>query len=162
AGADRYAISFPSTGPITLDPGESTSLTVTFNPTQLGAAPATLSVPHSVALSPLTISLSGNGQSPPATSGTATVELDSVRTMSGSSTYSSGSFKITNNSTAGQSIQSVRIDVSTALLPDVAFDPHGTAGDPVGKDFTPNSGASQTGLQGRQFGGALHNGFQVL
>ena len=108
------------------------------------------------------VALSGAGQPLPVTSGAATIEVDSGGTISASSTYSSGSFKIINNSPSGQKIASVRVDISSALLPDVVFDPNGTAGDPVGKGFTADSGASQTGLQGHVYGSPLHTGFQAL
>ena len=62
------------------------------------------------------------------------------------STFSNGSFKIENNSVDGQNIESVNIDLSTALLPDMVFDPNGTAGDEVAKCFTADSGAEATGL----------------
>lgn len=55
--------------------------------------------------------------------------------LSSSSTNSTGSFQIENLSTGGVRITSVTIDTATALLPDVVFDPAGTAGDPDGKAF---------------------------
>ncbi|AFY68806.1 hypothetical protein Pse7367_0498 [Thalassoporum mexicanum PCC 7367] len=68
-----------------------------------------------------------------------------------SSTYSSGSFQISNNSDSGIQIERVVIDISTAILPDLIFDPFGTAGDPIGKDFTPDSGESATGQDSHTF-----------
>ena len=59
--------------------------------------------------------------------------------MATSSTFNTGSFKIENLSTGGQQIQHVHIDISTSVLPDLVFDTNGAAGDPVAKDFTPNS-----------------------
>ena len=53
-----------------------------------------------------------------------------------SSTYNINSFLIDNDSAAGQSITRVEISLAGAILPDVVYDPDGTAGDPVGKDFT--------------------------
>ncbi len=52
------------------------------------------------------------------------------------STYGSGSFHVFNESTGGQKIQSVTFDLTTAILPDIVFDPSGTGGDVVGKGFT--------------------------
>jgi len=63
------------------------------------------------------------------------------------STYNNGSFTITNNSTGEVQIESIAFDLSSALLPDVVFDPVGNAGDVGGKCFTANSGASSVGLQ---------------
>jgi hypothetical protein len=62
------------------------------------------------------------------------------------STYNSGSFQVTNTSTGGESITRLRLDLSTALLPDLVFDPTGAAGDLVAKCFTADAGAAQTGL----------------
>ena len=67
-----------------------------------------------------------------------TVPVDPGGGINGS-TFNSNAFKITNNSTGGVTITSVRFDLSTALLPDVVFDPFGTAGDTVAKGFTPDS-----------------------
>jgi len=60
-----------------------------------------------------------------------------------SSTYGWGSFKLVNESTGGQSITRLRIDNSTAIVPDGVFDPYGTAGDVIGKVFTFDSGQMQ-------------------
>ncbi|HEY5706892.1 MAG TPA: malectin domain-containing carbohydrate-binding protein [Terrimicrobiaceae bacterium] len=72
------------------------------------------------------------------------------------STYNFGSFKIENLSTGGQKIQSVSYDLRTSILPDVVFDPLGTAGDTVSKGFQVNSN-SGTGLIGGIFE-LPHNG----
>lgn len=55
--------------------------------------------------------------------------------ITNSSTNTTGSFQLENTSTGGQKIVSARIDLSTALLPDIVFDPAGTAGDLDGKAF---------------------------
>jgi len=52
-----------------------------------------------------------------------------------SSTNSGGSIQVENLSTSGQKIVSIKLDLSTAMLPDVVFDPAGTAGDTDGKGF---------------------------
>lgn len=62
------------------------------------------------------------------------------------STVSGGSISIENTSQNGQLIESVTIDLSTAILPDIVFDPDGVAGDNTGKAFEANVGASETGL----------------
>ncbi len=76
----------------------------------------------------------------------ATVVIDPPTGGINASTFSAGSFKITNNSPDGQKIESLSLDLSTAILPDMVFDPDGTAGDKVAKCFTPDSGAAITGL----------------
>ena len=62
------------------------------------------------------------------------------------STFGAGSFSIENLSTTAD-ITGVTIDLRTAILPDLVFDPtDGTpAGDPVDKCLEPSSGASDTG-----------------
>ena len=64
------------------------------------------------------------------------------------STYTNGSFVIENTSTGGEQIVSVRIKLASGFLPDMIFDPDGLAGDNVAKPFTPNTGATATGLLG--------------
>ena len=62
------------------------------------------------------------------------------------STVAGGSIKIENTSTGGQKITSVQLDLSTSILPDLVFDPTGSAGDNTGKDFTADQGGTATGL----------------
>jgi hypothetical protein len=78
-----------------------------------------------------------------------------------SSTFTSGSFRVTNTSAGGQQIASVRFDLSTSLLPDLVFDPNGTGGDVVGKGFTVNSNPG-VGTIGHDFGGLHDGGFDIL
>lgn len=73
------------------------------------------------------------------------------------STVAGGSLSVENTSTNGQKITSVSFDLSTAMLPDIVFDPDGTAGDNTGKGFTPNNGESQTGFVGSSLD-SPHNG----
>ncbi len=63
------------------------------------------------------------------------------------STFGRGSFRITNLSSAGERILRLRIDLRSAVLQDLVFDPAGLAGDPVAKCFTPiGTDARATGL----------------
>jgi large repetitive protein len=55
------------------------------------------------------------------------------------SSYGNGSFIVTNTSSSGEKITTVRLDMSTAIFPKIVFDPDGLAGDVVGKPFTLNS-----------------------
>jgi len=64
------------------------------------------------------------------------------------STWNNNSFKITNTSSGGEQIVAVRFRLASSLLPDMIFDPDGTAGDHTAKGFTPNSGDVATGLAG--------------
>ncbi|WP_435361659.1 malectin domain-containing carbohydrate-binding protein [Haloarchaeobius sp. DFWS5] len=61
------------------------------------------------------------------------------------STYGAGSFQVTN--TGDSDITSVTFDLGSAHLPDVVFDPVGTAGDSGAKCLEANSGAATTGYQ---------------
>ncbi len=57
-------------------------------------------------------------------------------TLNNSSSNTGMSFKLTNTSTGGQKIVSAKLELGTAMLPDVVFDPLGTAGDTDGKAFS--------------------------
>ena len=78
------------------------------------------------------------------------------------STTTSGSFQISNTSLGNQDITRISIDLSTAVLPEMVFDPEGLAGDTAGKDFTPDSGAHRVGLQNHKFFKSRNNGFNSL
>jgi hypothetical protein len=78
-----------------------------------------------------------------------------------SSTFTSGSFRVTNASPGAQQIASVRFDLSTSLLPDLVFDPNGTGGDTLGKGFTVDSNPG-VGAIAHSFGGLHDGGFDVL
>lgn len=62
------------------------------------------------------------------------------------STYNSGSFVLENLSVQGVRIVRVRLDLSTALLPDLVFDPLGLAGDTVARCLTIDSNPGLVGL----------------
>ncbi len=161
ANGAQFSDSFNDAAPVVLQPGQSTTIFVTFSPTSAGAKTAQLSIAHDGVSAPLTISLSGSGSSSAATA-SAKVTIDPGGTIDDSSTYDSGAFRITNLSTGGQTIQSVRFNLATAFFVDQVFDPNGTAGDPTGKTFTPDSGASQTGQSSFAFSGANGGGFSIL
>ncbi len=72
------------------------------------------------------------------------------------STFSPGSFLIENTSLEGQQITTVQIDLTTAIFPDMVFDPDGTAGDTTAKGFTVDSDPG-VGLTGHSYAGP-HNG----
>jgi glucose/arabinose dehydrogenase len=63
-----------------------------------------------------------------------------------SSSAEPGAMTLTNKSTSGQWIQTVVIDLSSAILPDILFDPDAVAGDSAGKTLTSDSDASLVGL----------------
>lgn len=71
----------------------------------------------------------------------ARVAFDTQGNLPGSSTFGGGLF-ITNNSVGAANITSVSIDLSTAVFPNMVFDPVGTAGDATAQCVTI---VSQTG-----------------
>ena len=78
------------------------------------------------------------------------------------STHTAGSFQITNNSGSGQLIEKVIIDLSTAIFPDMVFDPNGTAGDDFAKAFTADAGSAATGYSSTTMTDAHDNGFDGM
>ena len=60
-GGFPYAVTFEDTQPIILSPGESTVVTVDYEPTTVATHNATLNIPHSGDNSPITVSLTGSG-----------------------------------------------------------------------------------------------------
>ncbi|MFN7118381.1 MAG: T9SS type A sorting domain-containing protein, partial [Saprospiraceae bacterium] len=75
----------------------------------------------------------------------------------------SGGFRVENQSTNGEKITKVIFDLSTGVIPELVFDPNGTAGDAVAKGFTPgnNTGVS-TGVTTHNFTNAYEGGFYRL
>ena len=62
------------------------------------------------------------------------------------STYGNNSLMISNTSTGGLKITALILDLRSALLPDLVFDPVGAAGDVTGKCFTANDGTVAVGV----------------
>jgi hypothetical protein len=75
------------------------------------------------------------------------------------STFNSSSFVVGNDSLNGERLSELRIDLSTALLPDVVFDPFGQAGDAVAKSYTLDGGLKQASYVFEQ---PRDGGFDVL
>jgi len=78
------------------------------------------------------------------------------------STYTTGSFEVENLSDQGETITSIRLDLSTSLLPDLVFDPFGVAGDVVAKDLQPNGGTVATGFLSHEFALPHDGGFDAV
>ncbi len=81
--------------------------------------------------------------------------------LDSASTYSAGSFRLVNQS-ATASISSVAIDLATAAISDIVFDPLGTAGDSAFKDLTIDSGAFETGYASRLFSADNAGGYDQI
>lgn len=62
------------------------------------------------------------------------------------STYNANSYNVRNDSLGGQSITQVRIEFAKTLLPDLVYDPAGTAGDREARCLIANTGATATGF----------------
>ncbi|MEM6764503.1 MAG: multicopper oxidase domain-containing protein [Bacteroidota bacterium] len=90
-------------------------------------------------------------QDNPNSNGMATISLDTDSDNIDASTHNASSFQITNNSPGSKEIEKVTIDLSTAWLPDLVFDPGGGAGDAFGKTLTSDTGGSATGFDSFQF-----------
>ncbi|MDT0608489.1 malectin domain-containing carbohydrate-binding protein [Croceitalea rosinachiae] len=79
------------------------------------------------------------------------------------STFGNTSFNIENTASNGASITNVTFDLSSAIIPEVVFDPNGSAGDATFKGFTPNNGTdTATGVSGHTFTDAYEGGFYGL
>ncbi|MBN1680760.1 MAG: choice-of-anchor D domain-containing protein [Anaerolineae bacterium] len=144
-GADAAAFATSFVGPVTVQPGSSTNIELTFTPTTSGQKNADLAITHNGINSPVMVGLLGTDTSSGSDTASALVEITPGGTIN-ASTYTSQTFKVTNTSTDNQQIVSVRFDLGTAILPDMVFDPNGIAGDVVAKCFTPDAGAASTGL----------------
>jgi len=77
------------------------------------------------------------------------------------STFDKDSFALRNNSTNGQKIDQVRIDLSTAVFPDMIFDPYGQGGDTLAKDLHVDHGGS-AGFDAHRYDDPHGGGFDVL
>ncbi len=81
-----------------------------------------------------------------------------------SSTFADNSFKITNST--DQNIVSISLDLSTAIFPDLVYDPTGEAGDSASKNFVidvdPTSNPAISGVTSHEFLKPRDGGFDVL
>ena len=77
------------------------------------------------------------------------------------STFNSDSFILRNLATNDQRITFISIDLSTAVFPDMVFDPYGQGGDTVDKDLKVDYKGG-TGFAGHRYGGEHGGGFDIL
>ena len=77
------------------------------------------------------------------------------------STYDKDSFILRNMSSNGQKINFVSIDLSTAVFPDMVFDPYGLGGDTLAKDLKVDYKGS-TGFSGHRYLGEHGGGFDIM
>lgn len=78
------------------------------------------------------------------------------------STFNSGSFIIQNLADNPHHITKVRFDLSTAVFPDMVFDPNGGAGDHVAKDVTIDEADGGVRYAGRSYFSEHDLGFDIL
>lgn len=77
------------------------------------------------------------------------------------STYNSSSFQLENISQGGEQLIELRIDLSSAIFPDMVFDPFGTAGDKVAKDVTVDLRQGLS-FDGHSYEAPRDDGFDIL
>lgn len=77
------------------------------------------------------------------------------------STFNANAFVVGNQSVNGAQLLEMRIDLSTAIFPDMVFDPFGTAGDTVAKDLTIDVKEGMS-LSGHSYEQPRDGGFDVL
>ncbi|MCI0492970.1 MAG: hypothetical protein L0Z07_08540, partial [Planctomycetes bacterium] len=111
---------------------------------------------------PVTWDYLGIVSNPQAGNAAAKIEIYTMGSIRNSSTARDDSFRIYNNSTFGKRIDSITIDLSTSFMPDMVYDPNGTAGDTAGIAFTPNTGGAITGQTGYTYSAPHDGGFDVL
>ncbi|MBZ8181001.1 malectin domain-containing carbohydrate-binding protein [Oscillatoria salina] len=93
--------------------------------------------------------------------GKALFQIDPPGSNIHNSTYNNGSFSFKNESQNGLKIANISLDLSTAIFPDLVFDPYGQAGDPVGKDFQVNNEGG-TGYNGFSYDSLHDDGYDVV
>ncbi len=159
-GSASFQDSFDNTTRVTIAPGASINLTVNFLPTSVGSKSASLEIAHSGSNSSMVVPLSGQAINE---TGSSKALFSITPTADGinASTFESSSFKISNNSTGGERITKLRIDLSTSILRDMVFDPFGLAGDTASKGFTVDSDPG-TGFSGFNYANPHDGGFDVL
>jgi len=95
--------------------------------------------------------------------GEATLAVLAGESNVDASTWAPGSFTVAN--TGGQAVESVTLDLRSTVLPDMVYDPLGTAGDTVAKAFTVDSGVG-TGYAGYSLSvphdGVASDGYDAL
>jgi hypothetical protein len=103
---------------------------------------------------------------PIVSSSTALFTINSGNNLESASS-ADNSFKIVNNSPDGQKITKVVFDLSTAVFPDLVFDPNNAIADlATAKAFTANTGSAATGFTTANYlqahGGNVANGYNQL
>jgi hypothetical protein len=135
ADGDSVSLSLSqSPGFVTLSNGE---ITITPQDGDAANSPYTVEVTADDGTDTTTESFQVTVEEPAAQTTSASVAITPNSGVE-ASTYNGGSFQVTN--TGDTNIQTLTLDTSETMLPDMVFDPFNTAGDDVGKEFTLDSG----------------------
>ncbi|MBV9609817.1 MAG: choice-of-anchor D domain-containing protein, partial [Acidobacteria bacterium] len=112
ANAAEFAVT-PTTFPITVAPGASTTVNVTLTPTSTGPKSATLTIAHNAPASPQTVQLTGNGTAPSVALAPTTISFGNqvINTAS-----SQSPLVITNNGTANLVITAIGVTGTDAAV----------------------------------------------
>jgi len=122
-----------------------TSTTTTTNTTSTTAAPGTSTTTTTDATSTTTTTGTTTTTMVSSSGAEAFVTITPTGGIN-ASTYNANSYNVRNDSTSGQSITQVRVEFADTLLPDLVFDPAGTAGDLAASCLSASSGAATTGF----------------
>lgn len=143
-GDDVSMFDIDFTGPVELDSGATSTFNVTFTPTLTGAKSADLNIIHDGEnTSPIVVSLSGSGTSSTVSPDAGAYVMIKTGDDIDGSTFGGG-FEILNTSANGLKITKISFDLSTALYPDLVFDPLGGAGDASASCFVAKQGSEVT------------------
>lgn len=93
-------------------------------------------------------------------SAAAVLSVTPLQPINGS-TFNTGSFIIENDSLNGERISQVSIDLTTAVFPDIIFDPFGSGGDALAKDVTVD-GRVGLSFSGHDYAGERGGGYDIL
>lgn len=145
---------------LTIEPTNGSILgIISTNPADIGLYPVTVTV-SKPSSTPVDVSFDWNVVDV-GDLNSALVEITPGIANINANTFGAGAFQITNTSSSAN-ITGVAFDMATGYLPNMVFDPNGTAGDLTAKAFTPNADPG-VGTIGHTFGSPLGNGgFQSL
>jgi|GEM_PF-616703 len=128
SGTNAGDFSHSETLPLVIAPGASEIIDISLLVGVDGPVTAQLTIVNSGVQGDLIVDLTATAATPAPGSYQVAVAIVPTGNID-TATTASRSFIILNNSTGGQEIVSVSFDISSAIVPDVVFDPTGTAGD---------------------------------
>ena len=153
-----FSTPFNNSAPVTLSAGQSLTLTINCKPMFAGNLSALLVINQNGANGALSIPLSASSSA----KASVAITLNGGNLGIDASTWTPGSFVVTNNSPDGQKINQLVIDLRNSLLPDLIITPTTAGGDDVPKDLTADSDPAAIGLGTHIDSVPLDGGYQVL